>query len=130
MQLSPKEDIEGESLYSENFPSPPPKISMEAKILSGGLYFLSGPIVAERGRYRHVRAYITRSFQPPLHAQNSLFPEYLDPGKKHEVACDPWAGGPLRLLSHVSTGTRTDNISLYGRFLVALASSYSSTHWG
>ncbi len=29
-----------------------------------------------------------------------LFPEYLDPGKKHEVACDPWAGGPLRLLSH------------------------------
>ena len=101
---------------------------MEVKILSGDLYFLSGPLVADRGQFGHVRAYITRSFWPPLHAQELLFPEYLDPGKKHEVACDPRAGDPLRVLSHVSMGTRSDiiSLSLSGIFLVILLFIYSS----
>lgn len=101
---------------------------MEVKILSGDLYFLSGPLVADRGQFGHVRAYITRNFQPPLHAQNSFFPEYLDLVTKHEVACDPCAGGPLRVLSHVSMGTRSDIISFSLEYF--LSSSYSSTHHG
>ena len=32
------------------------------------------------------------------------FSELLDPRRKHEVAWDPWAGGSLRVHSHVSTG--------------------------
>ncbi|XP_042098580.1 pregnancy-associated glycoprotein 4 isoform X1 [Ovis aries] len=35
----------------------------------------------------------------PLHAKNSNFPEYLEAGKKHEVACALWAGGLLRVHS-------------------------------
>ena len=49
-----------------------------------------------------------------LHAKNLLFPEYLDPGKKHEVAWAPWAGGPLRVCSHVHTGTVSGITSLSG----------------
>ena len=36
---------------------------------------------------------------------NPNVPEYLEPGKKHEVACGPWAGGLLRVHSQVSIGT-------------------------
>lgn len=50
----------------------------------------------------------------PLHAKNLLFPEYLDSGKKHEVAWAPWAGDPLRMCSHVCTGTVSVITSLSG----------------
>ena len=36
------------------------------------------------------------------------------PGKKHEVACAPRAGGPLRVHSHVSMGTVRGIIFLSG----------------
>ena len=53
----------------------------------------------------HVRTYITRGSGSPLYAKNPTFPEYLEPGKKHEVACGPRAGGLLRVHSQVSMGT-------------------------
>ena len=63
---------------------------------------------------------IYRSSWPPLYAKNPNLPESLDPGKKHEVACAPQAGGPLRVHSHVSTGTVSGIISLSGISLLVL----------
>ena len=61
----------------------------------------------------------------PLHAKNPNFPEYLDPGKKHEVACAPRAGGLLRVHSQVSIGIVCHIIFLYRIFF---SSDYSFTH--
>ena len=61
--------------------------------------------MAWRAKLGHFRAYITRGSQSPLHAKNLNFPEYLEPGKKHEVACAPRAGGLLRVHSQVSMET-------------------------
>ena len=72
-----------------------------------------------------VRAYITRSSWSPLHARNPNFFEYLEPGKKHEVACAPRAGGLLRVYSQVSMGTVSSSIFLSRIFF---SSDYSSTH--
>ena len=65
----------------------------------------------------HVRAYIIRGSRSPLHAKNLKFPEYSEPGKKHEVACAPRAGGLLRVHSQVSMGTVSHIIFLSRIFL-------------
>ena len=67
--------------------------------------FFSDLLLASRAKLGHVRAYITRDSQSPLHAKNLNFPEYLEPGKKHEMACAPQPGSLLRLQSHVSMET-------------------------
>ena len=48
--------------------------------------FFSDLLVAYRGKLGHVRAYTTTNSQSPVHAKNLNFPEYLEPGKNHEVA--------------------------------------------
>ena len=60
---------------------------------------------------------IYRSSWPPLYAKNPNLPESLDPGKKHEVACAPQAGGLLRVHSQVSMGTLSHIIFLSWIFL-------------
>ena len=61
----------------------------------------------------------------PLHAKNSNFPEYLEAGEKHEVACAPRAGGFLSVHSQVSTATVCHIIFLSR---ISFSSDYSSTH--
>lgn len=100
---APRKRLEQKSLYAENFLSPLPKDIDGGKDLIRRSVFLIRSI---SGWQRTIRAYILRSFWPPLHAQVLLFPEYLDPGKEYEVACDPRAGDPLRVFSHVSMGTK------------------------
>jgi len=65
----------------------------------------------------HVRAYIPSGSWSPLHAKNQDCSEYLEPGKKHEVACAPRPGGLLRLQSHVSMDTVSHIIFLSVIFL-------------
>ena len=48
---------------------------------------------------------MTRGSWSPLHAKTPNLPEYLEPGKNHEVACAPRAGGLLRVHNEVSMGT-------------------------
>ena len=67
--------------------------------------FFSDLLLAKRAKLGHARAYITRASWSPLHAKNLYFPECLEPGKKHEVACAPRPSGLLRLQSHVSMET-------------------------
>ena len=89
---------------------------MKVKILSRALCFFRS-FSGLKGKRRHVRAYITRGFLSPLHAKNPNFPEYLEPGKKHEVACAARAGGLFRVHSQVSMGTVSHIIFLSRIFL-------------
>ena len=79
--------------------------------------FFSDLLLAKRAKLGHARAYITRASWSPLHAKNMNFPESLEPGKKHEVACAPRAGGLLRVHSQVSMGTVSHIIFLSWIFL-------------
>ena len=81
------------------------------------VFFFSDLSVAWRGKLGQVRAYITRGSLSPLHAKIPNFPEYLEPGKKHEVACAPRSGGLLRVHSQVSMGTVCHIIFLSRIFL-------------
>ena len=90
---------------------------MKVKFLSRPLYFFSDLLVAWRGKLGQVRAYITRGSQSPLHAKIPNFPEYLEPGKKHEMACAPRSGGLLRVHIQVSMGTVCHIIFLSRIFL-------------
>ena len=67
--------------------------------------FFSDLLLAKRAKLGHARAYITRASWSPLHAKNMNFPESLEPGKKHEVACASRAGGLLRVHSHLTMET-------------------------
>ena len=83
------------SLYSEKLQSPLTKDTDEDKDFIKTSVFVLDLLLAWRAKLGHVKAYITRGSQSPLHAKNLNFPVYLEPGKKHEVACAPWAGGLL-----------------------------------
>ena len=48
--------------------------------------------------------------------RTQLFLSTLDLWKNHEVAWAPWAGGPLRVHSHISMGTISSIISFSGIF--------------
>ena len=87
---------------------------MKVKILSRDLCFFRS-FSGLKGKTR-VGQSIYRS-RSPLHAKNPNFPEYLDAGKKHEVACAPRAGGLLRVHSQVSMGT-VSHIIFFSRIFV------------
>ena len=89
-----------------------PRTLMKAKFLSRPLCFVCFLFSffqifqwPDGEKLGHVRAYITRGSWSPLHTKNLNIPEYLEPGKQHEVACAPRAGGLLRVHSQVSMGT-------------------------
>ena len=105
------------SLYSKKLQSPLTKDTDEGKDFIETFVFFSDLLLASRAKLGHVRAYITRGSRSPLHAKNLNFPESLKPGKKHEVACVPWAGGLLRLQSHLSMETVSHIIFLSVIFL-------------
>ena len=92
-------------MYSEKLQRPLAKDTDEGKDFIETFVVFLDLLVAYRGKLGYVRAYITRGSWSPLHAKNQNFPEYLEPGKKHEVACAPLAGGLLRVHSQVSMGT-------------------------
>ena len=97
--------------------SPLAKDTNEGKDFIETFFIFSDLLAAKRDKLGHVRTYITSSSWSPLHAKNQEFPEYLDPGKKHEVAFAPQPGGLLRVQSHVSMETVSHIIFLSVIFL-------------
>ena len=100
-----RKSLQFNALYSEKLQSPLAKDTDEGRDFIETFVFFSDLLLAKRAKLGHARAYITRASWSPLHAKNMNFPEYLEPGKKHEVAWAPWAGGLLRLQGHISMET-------------------------
>ena len=114
------------SLYSEKLQNPLTKDTDEGKDFIETFVFFSDLLLASRAKLGHVRAYITRVSRSPLHAKNLNFPEYLEAGKKHELAWAPRAGGLLKLQNHVSMETVSHIIFFSVIFLFIWLFFYSS----
>ena len=112
-------------LYSDNFLNPLPKDTDGGKHLIKKYVFVirSYQISGLKGTIGADKSIYIWELLSPRQAQNPLFREYLNPGKKHDVAWALRSGGPLRVRSHVSTGTVSGIICLSGIFLVVLSSS-------
>lgn len=105
-----------------------PRTLIWGRILSRPLCFFR-PIIGPRAKLEHARAYITRASWSPLHAKNMNFPDSLEPGKKHEVACASQAGGLLRVHSHLTMETVSHIIFLSVIFLNLIFFYSSGLGW-
>ena len=119
-----KEEITVNSMYSKKLQSPLAKDTDEGKDFIKSFmcvcvffFFFFRSFSGLKGKTSVGQSIYNQGLPVRLHAKNLNFPEYLEPGKKHEVGCAPWAGGLLRVHSQVSTVTVCHIIFLSQIFL-------------